>query len=99
MRPVRKRRICAEIIAQARRADAKKRLPDFDGTIVATASLAAPHGGHRLSVQHMTDFTVDELICACIARQIPDGEIVAQGIATPLVMAGYLLAKCTHAPN
>jgi glutaconate CoA-transferase subunit B len=47
----------------------------------------------------MTDFTVDELICACIARQIPDGEIVAQGIATPLVMAGYLLAKCTHAPN
>lgn len=35
----------------------------------------------------------------CIARQITDGEIVAQGIATPLVMAGYLLAKCTHAPN
>jgi len=24
---------------------------------------------------------------------------VAQGIATPLVAAGYLLAKCTHAPN
>ncbi|HIE39009.1 MAG TPA: hypothetical protein EYH30_02335 [Anaerolineales bacterium] len=45
------------------------------------------------------DFTVDELICVCIARQLTDGEVVAQGIATPLVMAGYLLAKHTHAPN
>lgn len=47
----------------------------------------------------MTDFTTDELIAACISRQIVDGEIVAQGIATPLVAAGYLLAKLTHAPN
>jgi len=47
----------------------------------------------------MTDFTVDEIISVCIARQITDGEGVAQGIATPLVMAGYLLAKRTHAPN
>lgn len=47
----------------------------------------------------MTDFTIDELISVCIARQITDGEVVAQGIATPLVAAGYLLAKCTHAPN
>ena len=46
-----------------------------------------------------TAFTIDELICACIARQIEDGEVVAQGIATPLVAAGYLLAKHTHAPN
>ena len=45
------------------------------------------------------DFTLDELICACISRQINDGEVVAQGIATPLVAAGYLLAKCTHAPE
>jgi glutaconate CoA-transferase subunit B len=45
------------------------------------------------------DYTIDELICACISRQIEDGEIVAQGIATPLVAAGYLLAKLTHAPN
>lgn len=35
----------------------------------------------------------------CISRQIEDGEIVAQGIATPLVAAGYLLARYTHAPN
>jgi glutaconate CoA-transferase subunit B len=45
------------------------------------------------------DYTVDELIAACIARQLEDGEVVAQGIATPLVMAGYLLARLTHAPG
>ncbi len=47
----------------------------------------------------MADYTIDELLVVCIARQISDGQIVAQGIATPLVTAGYLLAKCTHAPN
>ena len=36
------------------------------------------------------DYTTDELICVCIARQIEDGEAVAQGIATPLVAAGYI---------
>lgn len=45
------------------------------------------------------DYTVDELMAVCISRQIEDGEVVAQGIATPLVAAGYLLAKLTHAPN
>ena len=35
----------------------------------------------------------------CISRQIQDGEIVVQGLATPLVAAGYLLARHTHAPN
>lgn len=44
-------------------------------------------------------FSIDELICVCISRQIKDGELVAQGMATPLVAAGYLLAKRTHAPN
>jgi glutaconate CoA-transferase subunit B len=47
----------------------------------------------------MTDYTIDELICVCIAHQIEDGEVAAQGIATPLVAAGYILAKLTHAPN
>ncbi len=46
-----------------------------------------------------TDYTIDELISVCIARQVTDGDILAQGIATPLVMAGYLLAKYTHAPH
>ncbi|MBN1148078.1 MAG: hypothetical protein JXA78_12540 [Anaerolineales bacterium] len=34
-----------------------------------------------------------------MARQVQDGEIVAQGLATPLVTAAYLLARRTHAPN
>lgn len=46
-----------------------------------------------------TDYSIDELLCVCVARQVRDGEVLAQGINTPLVMAGYILAKCTHAPN
>ncbi len=46
-----------------------------------------------------TDYTIDEVISVCIARLIRDGDTVAQGLATPLVVAGYLLAKLTHAPN
>src|SRR5258708_12799048 len=47
----------------------------------------------------MVDYTIDELMSVCISRQIRDDEMVAQGIATPLVRAGYLLAKCTHGPG
>ena len=47
----------------------------------------------------MDRVTPDEIMVACIARQIQDGEIVAQGLATPLVAAGYLLAKSTNAPH
>jgi glutaconate CoA-transferase subunit B len=47
----------------------------------------------------MNDITPDEIIVTCISRQVVDGEIVAQGLATPLVAAGYLLARKTHAPN
>jgi acyl CoA:acetate/3-ketoacid CoA transferase beta subunit len=46
-----------------------------------------------------TDYTTDDLICVCISRQVEDGELLAQGIATPLVAAGYLLAQRTHAPR
>jgi len=46
-----------------------------------------------------TDITIDEIMVTCISRQILDGETVAQGIATPLVAAGYLLARHTHAPD
>jgi acyl CoA:acetate/3-ketoacid CoA transferase beta subunit len=45
------------------------------------------------------DWTIDELISVCISRQVVDGETVAQGLATPLVAAGYVLAWHTHAPN
>jgi glutaconate CoA-transferase subunit B len=45
------------------------------------------------------DITPDEMMVFCMARQVRDGEIVAQGLATPLVAAAYLLARRTHAPN
>lgn len=45
------------------------------------------------------DITPDEIMVFCMARQIRDGEIVAQGLATPLAAAAYLLARRTHAPN
>lgn len=45
------------------------------------------------------DCTPDEIMVTCMARQIQDGEIVVQGLATPLVAAAYLLARATHAPN
>jgi acyl CoA:acetate/3-ketoacid CoA transferase beta subunit len=44
-------------------------------------------------------FTIDELVSVCISRHVVDGEVLAQGINTPLVMAGFILAQCTHAPN
>jgi glutaconate CoA-transferase subunit B len=45
------------------------------------------------------EFTPDEIMVVCMAHQVQDGEIVAQGLATPLVAAAYLLARHTHAPN
>ncbi|MFC1959176.1 CoA-transferase subunit beta [Chloroflexota bacterium] len=45
------------------------------------------------------DYTVDELMSVCIARCIQNYDVAAQGMATPLVVAGYLLAKLTHAPD
>ena len=40
-----------------------------------------------------------EIMAKAIADCIPDDITVAQGIATPMVLAGYRLAKLTHAPN
>ena len=45
------------------------------------------------------EFTSDEIMVVCMARQVHDREVVTQGIATPLVTTAYLLAKQTHAPN
>jgi acyl CoA:acetate/3-ketoacid CoA transferase beta subunit len=47
----------------------------------------------------LTEFTIDELMSVCIAKQVRDGELLAIGINTPLVLAGYMLAKRTHAPR
>jgi acyl CoA:acetate/3-ketoacid CoA transferase beta subunit len=38
-------------------------------------------------------------MAVCIARQVRNGEVLAQGLATPLVAAGYILAQRTHAPD
>ena len=43
--------------------------------------------------------TADEIMVKCIANQIRDGEVIVQGLATPLVAAAFLLARKTHAPN
>lgn len=45
------------------------------------------------------DYSPDEIMVVCMARQLSDGKIIAQGIATPLVAAAFLLARYTHAPN
>ena len=44
-------------------------------------------------------FTMDDIMVTCISRQLHDGETVAQGLATPLIAAAYLLARHTHAPH
>jgi hypothetical protein len=45
------------------------------------------------------DYTIDELVTVCVARQVQNGDLLAQGLSTPLVAAGYLLAWRTHAPD
>ena len=45
------------------------------------------------------DYTPDDIMVVCMSRQVHDGEVVAQGLATPLVAAAYLLARHTHAPH
>lgn len=44
-------------------------------------------------------YTPDEIMVVCIARQVRNKDIVAQGLATPIVAAGYLLARHTHSPD
>lgn len=45
------------------------------------------------------DFTTDEMVTVCVARQVENGDLLAQGLATPLIAAGYLLAWKTSAPD
>ncbi len=54
---------------------------------------AHPRGAEKMEI------TRDEIMVVCMARQVQDGELVAQGIATPMVAAAYLFARQTHAPN
>jgi acyl CoA:acetate/3-ketoacid CoA transferase beta subunit len=45
------------------------------------------------------DYSVGELMCVTLAREIDDGDVVVLGSFTPLAYASYILAKITHAPN
>lgn len=42
---------------------------------------------------------VDELMCAVIARQVTDGDVLLEGIGAFLPSVGYELARILHAPN
>ncbi len=46
-----------------------------------------------------SNYTIDELMVTCMAREVEDGSIVLQGLTTPLATVAYYLAKATHAPN
>jgi acyl CoA:acetate/3-ketoacid CoA transferase beta subunit len=44
-------------------------------------------------------WTIDELLCCVLARQIEDGDVLLEGIGTFLPTAAYELARATHAPR
>jgi glutaconate CoA-transferase subunit B len=46
-----------------------------------------------------TQYSGIDMMCVCISREIKDGDLMGQGISTPLVGAAYMLAKLTHAPH
>lgn len=45
------------------------------------------------------DYTEDEMMIVCFAREIADGDVLVQGVGAMMSAAGYLLAKKTHAPG
>ena len=45
------------------------------------------------------DYTIGELMAARIAREVRDDTYVSSGAASPVPMAGVLLAQETHAPD
>jgi acyl CoA:acetate/3-ketoacid CoA transferase beta subunit len=45
------------------------------------------------------EYSIDELMIACMAREVYDEGIVMQGLTTPMATTAYYLAKATHAPN
>ncbi|MBE0480256.1 MAG: hypothetical protein IBX68_04690 [Dehalococcoidia bacterium] len=49
--------------------------------------------------EYATDYSVGELMCVTLSREIEDGDVVLLGSFTPLAYASYILAKITHAPN
>ncbi|MBS7650179.1 MAG: CoA-transferase [Candidatus Bathyarchaeia archaeon] len=47
----------------------------------------------------MAPWTTDELMIVCMAREVENGDIMAQGLTTPMAIIAYYLAKATHAPE
>lgn len=47
----------------------------------------------------MREYTTAELMSVCMAREVRDGDLLLQGLYSPMVMVGCWLAKQTHAPN
>jgi len=47
----------------------------------------------------VTEYSIAELMAVCLSREIGDGEVVLQGLYSPLPMLACLLAKKTHAPG
>ncbi len=47
----------------------------------------------------MRDYTIAELMSVCMAREVRDGDLLVQGLYSPMVMVGCWLAKQTHAPH
>jgi glutaconate CoA-transferase, subunit B len=47
----------------------------------------------------VSDYELDELMCALMAREIHDGDWVNHGAVVPLAGAALMLARNTHAPN
>jgi glutaconate CoA-transferase subunit B len=47
--------------------------------------------------KYVTDFTTEELIVVCLAREMKDDEVGIQGAATPFGAAAVQLARLTHA--
>lgn len=45
------------------------------------------------------EYTAGEMIAVCIARSVQPDDVLGQGIGSPLVAVGYLLAKKMHAPD
>ena len=45
------------------------------------------------------DYSIDELMCALMAREIKDGDWVNHGASVPLAGSALMLAKHTHAPG
>lgn len=49
--------------------------------------------------KYSEDYSIAELMCVSLAREIEDGDLMILGSFTPMAFVSYILAKLTHAPN